>query len=90
MDSAAHRNRQRFAKGLRDDIRNDLAVDVGQPEITPRVAVGQALVVEAHQSQQRRVQVVHVDGVIDGLEAELVGRAVDVAGLSLRRLQAPC
>ena len=37
--------------------------------------------VEAQEVQDRGVQVVNVDLVFDGLEAELVGRAVDVAAL---------
>ena len=37
--------------------------------------------VEAHQVQDRGVQVVDVDPVLDGLQAELVGRAVDHAAL---------
>ena len=54
-------------------------VDVGQAEVAAAVAVRQLLVVEAHQVQDRRVQVVDVDAVLDRVEAELVGRAVDHA-----------
>src|SRR4051812_49371277 len=63
------------------DAPDDLAVDVGEPEVAAAVAVGELLVVDAHQMQDRRVQVVHVDLVGDGGDAELVGGAVDVAPL---------
>ena len=52
--------------------------NVGQAEVAAGVTVGEPLVVEAEQVQDRGVQVVHVDAVLDGAEAELVGGAVDV------------
>ena len=64
-----------------DQFVDDVAVHVGQAEVAAGVAVGELLVVEAQQVQDRGVQVVDVDRVLDGLEAELVGRAVDVAAL---------
>ena len=62
-----------------------VAVHVGQAEVAAGVAVGELLVVEAEQVQDRGVQVVDVDAVFDGLEAELVGGAVDVAAVARRR-----
>ena len=41
--------------------------------------------VEAQQVQQRGVDVGDVVGVLDGVEAQLVGRAVDGAALDARR-----
>src|SRR3954469_23036763 len=61
---------------LSQDLPDYLAVHVGQAEVAAGVAVGELLVVEAHQVQDRRVQVVDVDRVLLRLEAELVGRAV--------------
>ena len=49
---------------------------VRQAEVAPGVAVRQLLVVEAQQVQDRRLQVVDVDLLLDRLEAELVGRPV--------------
>jgi hypothetical protein len=49
--------------------------------IAAGVAISQALMIESKQVQQRRVQVVNVDLVLDGLEAELIGSAVVVASL---------
>ncbi len=47
------------------DVVNDLAVDVRQPHIAAAEAVGQPLVVETEQMQDRRVQIVDVDLVLD-------------------------
>ena len=48
-------------------------MDVGEAEVAALEAVGQLRVVEAEQVQDRRLQVVDVDLVLDGGEAELVG-----------------
>src|SRR4051812_37657249 len=57
------------------------SVDVGQAEVAAGVAVGQALVVEPEEVKEGGVEVVDVDLVLDGGEAELVGRAVGVTAL---------
>ena len=57
------------------------AVDIGQPEVAARVAEGEAFVVEAEEVEDGRLQVVDMDGVHLGLEAELVRRAIDRATL---------
>src|SRR6478735_893238 len=49
------------------------AVHVRQPEIAAGVAVGEFFVVEAEEVEDRGVEVVDVDPVVDGGEAELVG-----------------
>ena len=59
--------------GSGEDLANDLAVYVGQPEVAAGVAVDQPGVVDAHQVQDRRVVVVDVHGVGDDVDAELVG-----------------
>jgi len=43
-------------------------MDVGEAEVAPAVAVGSFLVVEAHQVQDRGVQVVHMHPVLDRLK----------------------
>ena len=63
----------------------DIAGDVGQAEVAAGVAVGELRVVEAQQVQDRGVQIVDVNSVLDGLEAELVGGAVDLPALARRR-----
>ena len=68
--------------GSRQDLPHHLAMHIGQPEVAAGVAVGEPGVVEAEQVQDRGVQVVDVHGVLDGLVAEFVGRAVDVPPLT--------
>ena len=48
---------------------------IRQPEIAARIAIGEPLVIEAEQPQDRRLQIVDVDLRLDRLEAERVGRA---------------
>lgn len=58
-----------------DDVADDMAMEVGEAEIAADVVVGEALVVEAHEMQNRPVQVVDVNAVFDGAEADVVGGA---------------
>src|SRR4051794_9471307 len=69
------------APGSGQYLADDATVDVGQAEVAAGVAVGEGLVVEAEQVEDRGVEVVDVDGVGHGLVAEVVGGAVDVAPL---------
>ena len=62
---------------LGQNTLHDLAMHVGQAEVAAAVAVGEAGMVQAHQVQDGGVQVVDVHAVFDGVEAELVGRAID-------------
>src|SRR5262249_45062713 len=57
------------------------AVHIGQAEVAALETIGQLGVIEAQQVQERRVQVVNVDTVLDGVEAELVAFAEGKAGL---------
>ena len=52
-----------------------------RPKVAAGVAIGELLVIEAQQVQHRGVQVVNVDLLLDGLKAEVVGGAVDIARL---------
>ena len=69
----------------RQHVLHHLAVHVGQAEVAALEAVGQLLVVEAQQVQDRRLQVVDVDRFLGGVEAQVVGRAVGDARLRRRR-----
>ena len=62
---------------LRQHLLHHPPVHVGQAEVAAGVAVGQLLVVEAEQVQDRGVQVVDVDLVLDRVVAVVVGGAVD-------------
>ena len=56
---------------------NHTAVDIGQTEVTAGVAVGQSFVVETHEVQNRRVQVMNVHRVLDSLKTKFICRSVD-------------
>ena len=56
----------RMAVALRKDVVDDLAVDVGQAEVTAGVAVGQAGVFAAQQVEHCGMQFVDVNFVLDG------------------------
>ena len=60
-------------------------VDVGQAEVAAGVAISELLVVEAHQVQDRGVQIVDMNRLLGGFEAELVGGAVNVPPRRRRR-----
>ena len=60
-------------------------MDVSQSEIAAGVAIGQSLVVEAKQLQNRGVQVVEMHFVHDRIIAVVVGRAVARDPASRRR-----
>src|SRR5690242_5431777 len=66
----------RPSRSAADDLLDHPPVHVGQAEVSPRVAVRQPLVVQPHQVQDGRVQVVDVYLVLDRPEAELVRRPV--------------
>ena len=54
-------------------------MDVGEAEVAAGVAVGELFVVEAEEVEDGGVEVVDVDLVVDGAEAEIVGFAVGCA-----------
>ena len=65
---------------LGEEVFDDVAMDIGEAEVTAAVSVGEFLVIEAEKVEHRRVEVVNVDLVFDGLKSEVVGRAVNVPG----------
>ena len=54
----------------------DVAEDVGQPEVTTRMAERQSLVVKPECVQQRGMEVVHVHGILDGMKSEVIRRSI--------------
>ncbi len=58
---------------------NNFAMHVGQAEVAAAVAVGEPFVVHTEEVENRGVEVVDVDLILNGHEAELVGRTVDMA-----------
>lgn len=55
----------------------DFSVNVGQPEVSPLVSVGELLVVDAKAMQHGRVQIMNVNRLVDNVVAEIIGFAVD-------------
>ena len=52
---------------------------VGEAELAALVGVGQALVIKAEAVEDRRLEVVRVNRILDDMEAEVVRRAVGEA-----------
>ena len=73
------RLRSSFLKKLSQEVVDDVAVDVGEAEVAAGVAVGEFFVIEAEEVEHGGVEIVDVDLVLDGGEAEVIGCAVDVA-----------
>src|SRR5687767_4711808 len=69
------------SKLLCQDVLHYVPVHVRQPEVAALEPMRESLVVEAEQVEDRGVEVVDVDGVFDGVEAEVVRLAVDHARL---------
>jgi len=66
---------------LRENFLYHVAVDIGQAEITPGIAIGQSLVIESQQVKQGGVEIVHVDFVLDRFVPKLIGGTVGETGL---------
>ncbi len=62
---------------LRDDVVGNGAVDVGQAEVASGVTIGQLLVVEAHQVQNRGVKIMNVHALIHCSKAEVIASPVN-------------
>ena len=58
-----------------------LAVDVGEAKVATGVAVGQSLVIESHQMQNRSVKVVHMNWFLHCAQAMFIGRPMHDPGL---------
>ena len=63
--------------GSGEDPADDFAEDIGETKVTASVAVGEPLVIDSHQMQYRGMQIVSRDWVLNGLEAELIGRPIN-------------
>ena len=68
-------------KRLRQDVSDDVAVDIGEPEVAALVAVGEALVLNSHEVEESRMEVVHMHRFLDDIVAIVVGFSVADAGL---------
>src|SRR5436190_1017483 len=64
------------AASLRQHLADDLAVHVRQAEVAAAEAVREAQMIQAHKVQQRRMQIVNRDAILDGAMSDLVGGTV--------------
>ena len=55
---------------LSDQFLDHIPVHIGETEVAALITVGELLVIEAHQFQNRGVQVMHVHLVLNGLVAK--------------------
>lgn len=66
---------------LRQNLLHDAPLRVGQPELATAVAIGELLVVETEQVQDRGVEIVDRHLARYRFGADLIGRTVTIAGL---------
>ena len=66
---------------LSENFAHHLTVHVGQPEVSAGVMERELFVVEAEQVQNRRLQIVDVNGINRDVKAKLVRLAVDNSAL---------
>jgi len=78
--------RARTRSGSGEDAFDDLAGDVGEPVVATGVAIGVAFVVEPHEMEGRRVEVVHVALVASGAWIIAAPRAEQPALDAMERL----
>lgn len=68
-----------FANALGEDLLDQVSVDIGQTIVAALESEGQAGVIESEQMQDRGVEVVDMDWVLDSVEPKVIGFAVDPA-----------
>lgn len=73
--------RDRGVRHSGQNILNDLTVNIGEAEVASAVAVGQGFVIEAQKVEKGGVEVVDVDLVLHGGEAEVIGGTMNVSTL---------
>ena len=67
---------QRFNVVLGKNVADHAAVHIGQTIVATTVTVRQLFVVDSHQVQNGRVQIVHVDFILDRVPAEFICSAI--------------
>lgn len=61
---------------LREDALDDVAMDVGEAEVASAVMEGELLVIESEQMEDGRVEIMHMNAIVDGFISKIVGGAV--------------
>ena len=57
---------------LTQDVLDDRSMDIGEAVITPTITVGECRVIETHEMQDRCMEIVHVDSIFHGRQAEFI------------------
>ena len=68
-----------------DDLIDHPPSHIGQAKVPARIPIRQPFVIQSEQMQDRRVQIVHVDFVLNGVMAILVGLAVADAAKAMMK-----
>src|SRR5438128_12372336 len=63
------------ASGSGNNVVNDVAGDIGEAEVAAGVAVSELFVIQTHEVQDSGVEVMHVDGVLGVMHAEVDAHA---------------
>ena len=63
-----------------NQVSDHMAMHVGQSKRPPRKGEGQSFMIDAELMQDRRLDVVHVNGLFDRMESEFVGLADRLTG----------
>ena len=69
------------SKASNQDLLNDLAVNIGQAEVTAAIAIREAFVVESEKMESRGMQIMNVRAFLDRSESEVVRGTVGHATL---------
>ena len=64
-----------------DDLVEDLSCDICQPEITPAEMIRELLMIDSHQMENRRMNIMHGCPVHCGMVANLIGFSVVCSSL---------
>ena len=67
-----HIPESRAGPELSIDVANNMALDICQPEVSTRVAIGKPLVVQPHQVQNCGVQIMNVNFVLGGIVSVII------------------
>src|SRR5438132_6923863 len=62
---------------LSQNLLHDIPVNIREAKVTAAVAIGQLLVIDAHEMKNCRVEIVHVHFILNRVPTELVRRAMD-------------
>ena len=75
----SRRSMEEHLAALCQDSPNDMAVDIGQTEITAGMSIGEPLMIDSQLVQNCRMQIVYVHPILDRLISEWVTLAINLS-----------